>query len=101
MNSSKDISEMIKNEKISNDNLREWFEEHRIIPEKIELYESLTSSQKKTFWLITQYNQKEDSSYRIAYNSEKNSFGLEVTTSSDESKYMGDYGNLDNALESM
>lgn len=83
--------------------LKKWLAQHLIAPTEIILFKDLSSQEKKSFWLVSDHNGIDDSSYRIVHSKQdvSNGFGLEMTTSTGDEKFMGFYGRLKETLENM
>ena len=79
----------------------EWFQNHLIKPKKVKLSIDVDGIVLKEFILITDHKNLEDSSYRIAFNMDTGYYGLECTLESGINWYMGDYGELDETIESL
>lgn len=92
------IDETIK--KVDGD-LKEWFLNHLVEPQKVKLSIDIDGHKQKDFVMITDHNNVKDSSYRIVFDPDTNNFGLECTLESGVRWYMGSYESLYNALTSM
>lgn len=84
-----------------NSPLKEWVIAHLIQPRTIKLYTGFSSDEQQDFWLITDHIGNNDSSYRVVYSKERNSFGLEVEMENGRNVMMGFYGDFATATESM
>jgi hypothetical protein len=81
--------------------LRSWAQQHLIQPRKINLSIDSDGNTSKDFWLVTDHNGKDDSSYRVVYDADEKIFGLEVTLETGIEWYMGAYGTFAEAVENM
>ena len=81
--------------------LLSWAQQHLIRPRKITLSLDSDGNTSKDFWLVTDHNGKDDSSYRVVYDAEEQAFGLEVTLETGVEWYMGTYGIFAEAVENM
>jgi len=81
--------------------LRSWVQQHLIQPRKVNLSLDSEGNTSKDFWLITEHNGKDDSSYRVVYDADEQVFGLEVTLETGIEWYMGAYGTFAEAVENM
>ena len=81
--------------------LRDWSEEHLVIPRLINLSLLENGDGDITLWLVTDHVGFRDSSYRVVFDPEFDEFGLEVTLSNDVNWYMGRYGCFSDTIEAM
>lgn len=81
--------------------LRSWVEDHLILPREVRLATDVDGTSFKKFWLITDHVGTNDSSYRIIFDEETDSFGLECTLDSGVEWCMGNYGSFDEVVENM
>ena len=81
--------------------LRSWAQQHLIQPRKINLSLDSEGNASKDFWLVTDHNGQDDSSYRVVYDNGEQVFGLEVTLDTGIEWYMGGYGTFAEAVENM
>ncbi|HYX72065.1 MAG TPA: hypothetical protein VE732_04785 [Nitrososphaera sp.] len=81
--------------------LRSWAQQHLTQPRRCILSLDSDGNSLKDFWLVTDHNGKEDSSYRVVYDADEQVFGLEVTLESGIEWYMGAYGTFAEAIENM
>jgi hypothetical protein len=81
--------------------LHSWVQQHLIQPRKIKLSLDSDGHTSNDFWLITDHNGKDDSSYRVVYDADEQVFGLEVTLETGIEWYMGASGTFAEAVENM
>lgn len=82
-------------------NLRDWAMPHIISPRVVVLFINLTSLETEEFWLITDATGTNDSSYRVIYTEDLDSFGLSVILEGGRDCCLGFCGDFDKAIQSM
>jgi hypothetical protein len=78
---------------------RQWFDNHRIEPRLVSLAVTADGSKVEDFWLLTDHNGSDDSSYRIVYDVRNERFGHECLLSSDVPLFLGAFPSLQDALD--
>jgi hypothetical protein len=106
MNQNSDIPRLIRSkvaEELVNlpPHLQSWLRNHLVEPRLSRLSLDHNGSSFKHFWLVTDHNGEQDSSYRIVYDGEQEVFGLECTLDSGVEWLMGSYGSLSDTVENM
>jgi hypothetical protein len=106
MNQSNEIPRVIRSkvaEELVNlaPHLQRWLRTHLVEPRLSKLSIDRNGSSFKLFWLVTDHNGEQDSSYRIVYDGEQEVFGLECTLVSGVEWYMGSCGSFSNSVENM
>ena len=81
--------------------LRAWAETHLIEPRVVTLFTGLDSSATEDFWLVTGDIGKDDSSYRVIYTEDLESFGLSVILQNGRHCCLGFYGQFAEAIVAM
>ena len=106
MNHSTDIPGLIKRRVdeelvILPSHLQTWVQTHLVEPRLLTFSVDHDGSSFRQFWLVTDHNGEQDSSYRIVFDGEQGVFGLECTLDSGVEWYMGSYGSFSDAVENM
>ncbi len=82
--------------------LCDWAKQHIVSPRVVKLFKDLTSLETEEFWLVTDnYGGMRDSSYRVIYTEDLDSFGLSVILNDGRDCCMGFHGDFDNAVQRM
>ena len=81
--------------------LREWVEQHLIVPEKRTFTVDPGGTETAELWLVTGHTGNKDSSFRVVFDDQENRFGLATTLEDGTHWYMGLNGSFDEAIESM
>jgi hypothetical protein len=69
---------------------RAWLKSHLIKPREIEAWSKEHQAQ-MPLWLLTEHTGEGDSQYRIVFDPDQDSFGLEMTSDDGTAWYMGPY----------
>ena len=106
MDQTSDVPGLIKNRVakelvILPPHLQTWVRTHLVEPHLRKFSVDHDGSSFKHFWLVTDHNGENDSSYRIVFDGEQEVFGLECTLESGVEWYMGSYGSFSDAVENM
>ena len=81
--------------------LRDWVDQHLIIPRQESFSQNENGTGEITLWLITDNIGKNDSSYRIVFDEFKGRFGLVVKLQNEVEWLMGFYGGFAETVEAM
>jgi len=81
--------------------LRSWVDQHLVTPRQVRLATDADGTAFKNLWLVTDHVGTNDSSYRIVYDDDTDTFGLECTLDSGVEWYMGNYGSFSEAVENL
>jgi hypothetical protein len=81
--------------------IRSWAEKHLVNPKPIDLSLNEKGEGEITLWLVTDHIDNNDASCRVVYDSEKDSFGLEMTMANEVNWFMGYYGGFAEAVEAI
>ena len=78
-----------------------WTRNHLVDPRQEPFSLEADGDQVALFWLVTDHTGKNDSSYRIVFDEQEDSFGLVVELASGTQWFLGIYGTFREALENM
>ena len=79
----------------------DWVRSHLCEPIKVKLSKDPDGNEFSFYWLVTDNNGQDDSSYRIVYDDETKMFGLECTLANGLAWYMGAYGTFEESILNM
>jgi hypothetical protein len=83
------------------EHLRIWFEAHRARPRELSVSSDLEGTRPYRVWLVTDDIGDGDGSSRVVYDADRKKFGLLMELQGGVLWYMGPYGSLVDAVESV
>lgn len=93
------LSEELDSLKELPDEVQAWFESHRIAPKAVSLAHDSDGKSTEMYWLITDHNGNNDSSFRIYYDESKDRFGRECLLESEIPLVLGVFPSLLSVVE--
>jgi hypothetical protein len=81
--------------------LQRWARSHLVEPRLSRFSIDPDGSVHKDLWLVTDHTGEQDASYRIVYDGDEHTFGLECTLDSGVEWYLGNYGSFAEAVKNM